>query len=130
MKYTPSALIGPLSRSAGSTTASHNRFGTYFRNRTIPTNPNTPKQATARATIQAASNAWRALTPTQRAGWTALGATQTRVDSLGNTYSLTGLQSYTSQYRNNISAGNTILSDAPALAEPTTLTSITLTATA
>lgn len=130
MKYTPSALIGPLSRSAGSTTASHNRFGNYFRNRTIPTNPNTTKQATQRATIQAASAGWRALTSTQRAGWAALGAQMTRQDSLGNSYTLTGLQAFTSAYRNLTTTSGTLLTDAPALAEPTTLLTLTLTATA
>ncbi len=130
MKYVPSALIGQLSRSQGSTTASHNRFGSYFRNRVTPTNPNTAKQATQRATIQAASAQWRLLSEAQRAGWTALGANMTRQDSQGQEYSLTGLQAYTSQYRNNTLVGGTILSAAPALAEPSTLLTLTVTATA
>lgn len=129
MKYVPSALIGQLSKSMGSTTGSHNRFGAYLRNRTIPVNPNTTKQATQRATIQAASAAWRALTDIQRAGWAALGASMSRVDSLGQTYNLTGLQAYTSVYRNLVTIGVAPLSAAPALTEPTTLTSITITAT-
>lgn len=128
MKYVPSALIGQLSRSQGSTTASHNRFGAYLRNRVIPTNPNTSKQAAARNTLAAASQGWRALNETQRDGWTALGSQMIRLDTLGQEYTLTGLQAYSSQYRNNDTVGNTLLTDPPILDEPTSLTSLTLTA--
>ena len=96
MKYVPSAMIGQLSRSAGSTTASHNRNGAYFRNRTVPVNPNTVKQTTQRALIAALSAFWRSLTDSQRAAWIAFGANMTRVDSLGRTYTLSGLQAFTS----------------------------------
>lgn len=129
MKYVPSALIGQLSKSAGSTTGSHNRFGAYLRNRVVPVNPNTTKQAAQRAIIQAASAGWRALSDTQRAGWAALGLLMTRQDSLGQTYNLTGLQAYTSNYRNTKTIGTAQLSAAPALVEPTTLTLLTITAT-
>lgn len=130
MKYVPSALIGQLSRSQGSTTASHNRFGSYFRNRTIPTNPNTSKQATQRAQIAAFSAGWRALTATQRAAWTALGASIVRLDTQGQPYTLTGLQAFESVNRNQSTAGNATLTDAPTFTPPTSLTSIALTATA
>lgn len=130
MKYSPSALIGVLSKSQGSTTASHNRFGPYFRGRIIPVNPNTTKQALQRSIMQSASAGWRALTDVQRAGWTALGALMVRQDSLGNSYTLTGLQAYTSNYRNTKVIGTAQLSAAPALVEPTTLTTLTITATA
>lgn len=128
MKYVPSALIGLLSKSQGSTTASHNRFGAYLRNRIIPVNPNTGKQAAARATMASLSAGWRALSATERAGWTALGSQMTRLDSLGQTYTLTGLQAYTSVNRNLTTIGATLLTAAPALNPPTTLTLVTLTA--
>lgn len=54
----------------------------------------------------------------------------TRVDSLGQTYTLTGLQAFTANYRNQITSGNSTLTTAPALVEPTTLTLLTITATA
>lgn len=129
MKYTPSALLGPLSRSAGSTTASHNRFGTYLRNRVIPTNPNTTKQAAARATMASLSAGWRALSAGNRAGWTALGSQMTRLDTLGNSYTLTGLQAYTSVNRNLLTVGGAVSPTAPTFLTPTTLTLLTLTAT-
>lgn len=130
MKYVPSALVGQLSKSQGSTTAARNRFGSYFRNRTMPVNPSTALQSTQRAILSAASFGWRALTDAQRDGWAALGLQMTRTDSLGQTYSLTGLQAYSSVYRNVTTYGGTPPSDAPALSPPTNLTSITITATA
>lgn len=129
VKYVPSALLGQLSKSQGSTTASRNRFGSYLRNRVQPVNPNTSNQTAQRAVLAAASEQWRGLTVAQRAGWTALGLQMTRQDSLGQTYTLTGLQAFTSVYRVLTLAGAATLTDAPVLTAPVELTSVTVTAT-
>lgn len=129
MKYAPSALIGVLSRSSGSTTASHNRFGAYLRGRIIPVNPNSTAQVAQRTIMTTLSQGWRALTAVQRAGWTALGLTMIRTDSLGVTYTLTGLQAYTSLNRNLLYLGQTAISAAPTLIGVTAVASATLTAT-
>lgn len=129
MKYVPSALIGQLSRSQGSTTASHNRYGSYFRGRIIPTNPNTAKQVTARAAMATFSAAWRALTEGQRAGWVSLGQNMIRSDSQGQPYTLTGLQAFTSIQRNLATLGLAATTAAPAFTAPTSLTLLTITAT-
>lgn len=129
MKYNPSALVGPLSRSAGSTTASHNRFGNYFRNRVIPVNPNTAAQVAQRQSMTSRSQEWRALTVAQRTAWIALGLTMTRQDSLGVTYNLTGLQAYTSLNRNLVYVGGAVISAAPAVVGVVAPTSATVTAT-
>ena len=64
-------LLGTsLSGSVGGITASHNRGGTYFRNRAIPTNPNTPQQATVRGLMAQLANLWNdTLTSAQRTAW-------------------------------------------------------------
>lgn len=128
MKYVAGLMVGVLSRKAGSTVASHNRFGPYFRTRVIPVNPNSANQILARTRLTGWSQAWRALTAAQRAGWAALGLTMSRLDSLGQSYDLTGLQAYTSL---NISlqviAGTTI-SDAPVLSGVAAIASLTPTA--
>lgn len=129
MKYSPGLLVGQLSRSVGSTTASHNRFGPYFRSRVIPVNPNTSTQVTQRQFLHDASQGWRGLTANQRAAWTALGLEITRTDTLGVPYTLTGLQAYTSFYRTAKYIGGTALSDAPALVAVTAVASVTPTAT-
>lgn len=96
MKYTPSALVSEFSGAQGSTVASHNRFGPYFRNRTIPVNPNTALQVASRNLLKAASAAWRVLTDAQRAAWEAVAATIPRVDALGRTYYQDGHQYFVS----------------------------------
>jgi hypothetical protein len=53
----------------------------------------------------------------------------TRTDSLGQSYNLTGFQAYCSVNNTLGQAGSTLVSDAPALAVPTGLASVTLTLT-
>lgn len=96
MKYTPSALVSEFSGAQGSTVASHNRFGPYFRNRTIPTNPNTAAQITYRNVLKTASQAWRNLTDAQRAAWSAAAALIPRIDPLGRVYYQSGHQFFVS----------------------------------
>jgi len=122
-------LIEPRSGSYQGVTSSRNRFGQYVRTRATPVNPNSTFQATVRARQSNNSAAWRALTDTQRAGWTSLGASMIRTDSLGQSYSLTGFQAYCSINNNNVAAGNAIVSSAPALTDPGTLLTTTITST-
>lgn len=132
MKYTPSALVSEFSGAQGSTVASHNRFGPYFRNRTIPVNPNTAAQVLVRNILKAASQNWKALTAAQRAAWGAAAALLPRLDSLGRTYYQTGHQFYVStqlaikQY-DPVAAYST---DPSAVIVPVDLLSITPTITA
>lgn len=130
MKYAPSALIGRLSRSAGSTTASHNRYGAYLRNRVIPTNPQSSRQTAVRTTFGTFSADYRALTSEQQAGWRALGTQITRTDSLGQQYSLTGLQAFVSVNQNLNLIGQPAVVAAPALALPPALDLVSIVADA
>lgn len=124
MKYVPSMAIGQLSRSQGSTTASRNRFGSYMRNRVMPVNPRTDAQTAQRTVIQETSQEWRALTQAQRDAWTALGALIVRNDSLGQSYTLTGLQAYTSINRTRTTFGVARVSDPPTFVAPVALATL------
>lgn len=130
MKYTPGLMVGQLSKKAGSTVAAHNRFGSYFRTRVIPTNPSTAKQTNFRTHLANFSQNYRALTSTQRTDWTTLGALMTRVDSLGNTYNLTGLQAFIGVNLNHYVIGGAQITTAPAYAPPVAPASIVVTAAA
>jgi len=130
VKFVPSALIGQLSRSAGSTTASRNRFGSYLRNRVTPVNPRTPIQTLQRTIVQELSQLWRTLTPEGRAGWGAFGLNYNRQDSLGQSYTLTGLQAFTSVNRNRRVLGLSDLTVAPEYLPPGDLDTLTLTGSA
>lgn len=115
----------PQSGSVGGVTSSRNRYGQYKRTRAQPTNPATSFQATARARMQQLADSWKALTSTQRSGWSALGAQFARNDSLGQTVDLTGFQAYVSVNTNNLNAGNAVVPDAPVYAPPAPITTVT-----
>lgn len=123
-------LAEPRSGSYQGITSSRNRFGQYVRNRSTPVNPSSSFQGVVRARMSANAAAWRALTSLQRAGWDSLGASMSRTDSLGQTYTLTGFDAYCSVNNNNLAAGNAVVSDAPALTTPSTITTATITLTA
>lgn len=120
----------PQSGSVAGVTSSRNRFGQYRRTRAIPVNPQSSYQGTVRARLAAAAAAWRALTALQREGWTVLGSQMTRTDSLGQTQTLTGFDAYCSVNAVQGAAGNSTLSDAPALVTPSTILTATITLTA
>lgn len=97
MKYLGSLMgVSQLSGSAGSTTASHNRFGLYLRNRVTPVNPQTERQLDVRSWFAAAAAAWRQLSQVDQSAWREEGALIERVDSLNRTYTFTGSMYYTS----------------------------------
>lgn len=119
MKYVPGPMFGQFSGSQGNTTASHNKFGSFTRNRVIPVDPRTAKQLAVRALIQGFSEFWRTLSQAQRDGWKFLGDQMTRLDTQGQSYTLTGLQAFTSLNMNRDVLGLAVSQDAPALDVPT-----------
>lgn len=96
MKYAPGLMVGQLSGSTGSTVASHNKFGSYFRSRTIPVNPNSSAQQGVRNTFAAISQEWRNLTQLERDAWIAAALSITLYDPLGVAYNPTGAQYFMS----------------------------------
>lgn len=128
MKYVPGPAFGQFSGSQGNTVASHNRFGSYLRNRTIPVNPNTPSQTSARNAFTDFSQTWRILTPSQQLGWTQLADIDPIIDTQGQSIVLTGIAYYVRFNMNRRSVGEARLATAPALVEaPPTIASAVLT---
>ena len=119
----------PQSGSIGGETSSRNRFGQYRRARTTPINPNSATQGVVRARMASNAATWRALTANQRAGWGSLGAMISRSDSLGQAYTLSGFQAYCSVNNNKLSAGDAVVSEAPAIVTPGSLVTATVTST-
>jgi hypothetical protein len=132
MKYTPSALVSEFSGKQGSTVASHNRFGPYFRNRVIPVNPNTTTQQNARNDLALATRGWAALTSAQRAAWNAAASFITLYDRLGRPYNPTGHQYYIAVNRTTYvySGATTAVTAPPSAAAPVALVTLAPTATA
>lgn len=96
-------------------TYSRNRFGAYARNRVAPVQPRTPFQLAVRETFAQLSQQWRALSEAERLDWSTLGEQIERTDSLGNTYTLTGLQAFMDVNLNRSTLGEAATSSAPAL---------------
>lgn len=122
-------LDSPRSGSYQGITASRNTFGQYYRTRAIPVNPNSTFQSAARSRLSQMAEVWDTLTDVQRAGWSSLGQSMVRTDSLGQQYHLTGLQAYVSVNSLNLTAGNARVDAAPALSTPSPLTTVTVTLT-
>jgi len=120
----------PRSGSVFNQTSSRNRYGQYVRARAVPVQPESGFQGTVRARLSGNAAHWRTLTGPQRAGWADLGASMIRVDSLGQSNSLTGFQAYCSVNNNRLAAGDVVVADAPSLQTPDSILTTTITLTA
>lgn len=123
MKYTQSLMLSELSGTAGSTTASRNRFGPYLRTRTIGMNPNTASQVAQRNSFSASTRAWKALTAGQRAAWSSAASFIVLYDSLGRPYTPSGFQYFMSVNRTTYiySGATTTTTTPPSTAIPTAI---------
>jgi len=84
-----------ISGSAGGTTWSHNRYGAYKRNRSVPVNPNTDRQVAVRNAVRSITIAWQTiLTQVQRDAWDTYAANVSWLNKLGQTVHLTGLNHF------------------------------------
>lgn len=121
----------PQSGSVGARTSSRNRSGQYVRQRAIPTQPRTPSQVAARASLSDISASWRGLTDAERAAWNAFGQSFTVTNSLGSTINLTGAQCYTKVNTVNVLNGDAVVTIPPSLPafDPVTVTGITVNGT-
>ncbi len=127
MKYVPSMFIGQLSGSEGSTTASHNRFASYFRNRTIPVNPRTPAQTLVRDALTSFSQNWKILSASAQSAWEQIAALVPLTNSQGQVFFLPGQSFYIRFNLQRRSVGLARLDVAPAAVEvPPSFTSVTI----
>jgi len=88
-------LVNQLSGSVAGVTASHNRGGTYLRQRSIPTNPGTSPQAVARGIMSSLVNAWSGeLTAAQRTAWSTWALNVPFTNRVGDQVNIGGLGAY------------------------------------
>lgn len=87
--------IVQMSGSMAGNTFARNRFGNYTRARTKPVNPNSARQAAARARIMLLSEAWRdELDNAQRTAWEAYADAINWTNKLGEVVKLTGFNHF------------------------------------
>lgn len=127
MLYVPSMFIGQLSGSEGSNTASHNRYGSYFRNRTIPVNPRTPSQTLVRDALTSFSQNWKNLSASAQSAWAQIADLVPIQNRQGQTITLSGQAFYVRFNLQRRSVGQARLDVAPPAVEvPPSFTSATL----
>lgn len=118
-----SSIFAQASGSLAGCTFSHNRGGQYVRNRSIPTNPNTPYQQAVRNYLKTLAAAWPANPdPT---GWKAYADNVLRPGALGDPRRLTALNWYIAINTLRLQAGLTVAETAPIVFSMATLAGTT-----
>jgi len=104
------------SGSIGGSTYSRNRGGQYIRTRSIPTNPQTPRQIAVRNGLAQLSDRWQnILTQFQRDNWTVYASNTPVVNALGDQITLSGLNMYVRGNAPRLQAGVALVDDGPTL---------------
>jgi len=128
-KFTAGIGFGQASGSVAGSTFSRNRFGPYIRNKAVPVNPSSAAQALVRSRFGAQSAAWRGLTDAQRLQWNTQAPLINLYDTLGQSYTPSGAQFYSSINLYRTITGQAALSAPPIADTPPALTSLSVTAT-
>lgn len=121
-------IVGQASGRIGASVASHNRYGSYFRNGTIPITSTTTYALAAKARMTEASQAWQQLTVPQKTAWAQWAQTNPVVNKLGQPITLTGHVAYIGLNTRLIRMGVTKIDDPPMDPAPAPLTFLAITA--
>lgn len=114
------------SGSQGNTVFSRNAGGAYTRQRVKPINRNTARQQLVRANLATLSQAWRALTAAQQTDWLNYGINHPKPNRLGEVKPMKGNQAYNSLNARLLLSGAVAISDAPAVAVPASLLTLSV----
>lgn len=87
-------LGGMYSGSVNGLVAAHCSGSSYFRARTVPTNPNSTRQQFIRSAVNQARSAWANLSNNQRDQWAGYGAAIRRPNRIGASFSRPGFNEY------------------------------------
>jgi hypothetical protein len=111
-----SAFLDKASGSYGGVTASRNRFGQYFRQRSNPVNPSSSRQQAIRAIFSALAVYWsQFLSDAQRAAWNLYGDSVEMLNRLGDTVHLTGFNHFIRSNTAIKQGGGTQVNDGPTI---------------
>lgn len=116
MLFTTGIAVGQLSGSINGVTASHNRFGKYFRDRAIPTNPGSHRQNAVRNIFANVTNRWATvLTQDQRDAWQVYANAIGWKNALGEDIVLTGFNMFLRSNCIAARAGSVAIDDGPTI---------------
>lgn len=106
--------IVQMSGSIAGNTHARNRYGNYMRARTKPVNPNTSRQATARARIALLVQEWNdTLTAAQRTAWNSYADSVNWTNALGETINLSGFNMFVRSNMVRLYCGAAIVAAGP-----------------
>jgi len=117
-----------MSGSVAGNTWSRNKGGLYVRRRSAPTNPTTVRQTAVRTVLSSLSTAWAGLTSTQKQQWRDWASAHPSLDSLGQSFFLSGQQAYIALNARVIDFGGSAVATPPITNDPTSLLTFTATA--
>lgn len=123
-------MVAQASGSVGGTVFSHNRFGAYIRNRSIPVQPESGYQLARRNDLATASAEWSLKLAPIRKAWKVWAENNPITDSLGDQRILDGHQAYTMLATRLFGQGFALPTTPPVSPTPNGLTSCTITASA
>ncbi len=113
------AIAGQVSGSIGTQVWSHNRFGAYIRNRSIPVQPNTAPQLAQRAMLSLHSAIWQDRSAAERKSWAVWAQNNPIVDRPGDKRILSGHMAYVRLNCNIDLIDENAISTPPIYAAPT-----------
>jgi len=119
-------VIGAASGSIGATVLSHNRYGPYIRQRSIPTVSQTEYALAAKALMTSATQAWQNLTVLQQGAWNMWASANTVQGSLGDPQQLTGHAAYCGLYCRMTKLGQAPLAVPPLTPAPVGLEAVSV----
>jgi len=108
-----SPLLSDARASLGGATFSKNRGGNYIRSKVAPVQPRTVAQQNVRAGLATLAGMWKSLSAAEVAGWNSLASGITLKDSLGNSYSPSGIDLFVGNNRNLSDIGQTVVETPP-----------------
>lgn len=121
-------LVGQISGSIASQTYSHNRYGQYVRNRSVPVKATSSYAMQAKAWLSQASQAWQNLTSDEQRAWFSWAETNPITDSFGEKRVLTGHAAYVKLNRRRLQDGAVLLSEPPVGEAPAPLSTLSFSA--
>lgn len=121
------ALAGQMSGALAGQVFSHNRYGAYVRNRSIPVTSQTPYALQAKARMTMASQAWQGLDAAVQKAWEAWANVNLVSDSFGEPQALSGQAAFVRLGINKLIMSEALPTTPPVVAAPEPL--ITLTGT-
>lgn len=124
----PGGIVGQISGRIGGDVYSHNRYGSYIRNGTIPVTSTTEAAIAAKARMTEATQTWQALTANQRRDWTGYAAANPVVNRVGQSIQLTGHVAYVGINARMLAMGEAKLTAPPVGPPPLPLLTMSLTA--